>query len=89
MIPKWLAFLTKIQNFLHDPRKRTILCAILTFLVPITGWIPMELLWLENLCFLWKEHAQRKIRFWYGFLIALVSGLLLWNLTAHFFLSHA
>ena len=86
MISKWLAFLTRIQNFLYDPRKRTTLCVILTFLVPITGWVPIELLWLGNLCFLWKETAQRKIRFLYGFLIVFVSGLILWNLTARFFL---
>lgn len=69
----------QLQSLLRNPRRRTNLCVILTVLVPVIGWIPIELLWLGNLCFLWKEHPQCKIRFWYGFLIVLVSGLLLWN----------
>lgn len=76
----------KIQNFLRSPRKRTCLCALLMFLVPVTGWVPIELLWLANLCFLWKDAPRRGMRIFYAILIVFVSALVRWNLTARFFL---
>jgi|GEM_PF-6381923 len=52
---------------------------LMVWLIPITSWIPLLLLWAWNLYSLYRDSAPNKIRFFYLAVMVLVCILVLFN----------
>ncbi len=77
------------RKWLEDPVKRSGLVSVvscgLAFLIPVTGWNPLLLLWTANFCFAYKENLHRTVRFFYGAAALLLLAMAAFNLTMRFF----
>lgn len=74
--------LHSVKTLLQNNKTYTLILCLLIFLLPITGWIPMLLLWLFKLVSLFQRNRGNTSRFVYGLLLLAVSVLLLQNLLA-------
>lgn len=69
---------------LHDSTFRNCLISVLSvclgFLIPLTGWNPILVLWLVNLFFGYKENKKNTFKYFYIIAIILLSILIGINL---------
>jgi len=69
---------------LYDPTFRnclvSVLSVLLSFLIPVTGWNPILVLWLINLYFGYKENQNNKTKYFYLCALILVGVLIGFNL---------
>ena len=76
------------MSILSDSRKRNKVFAwiscVMAFLIPLTGWNPILLLWETDLYFSYRKSTNKKIKIFYAVAIALLAILIFSNALTRF-----